>query len=108
MNLDLHHDLVIHADRLSVINGLSVRSADGHQHRLRVLVPPGAACSDPATVTITNGMSADDQISVEILTTGRTQINGPLAANARLDTGCLAASGAITLNPPPLTPMNTP
>ncbi|NTW39998.1 MAG: hypothetical protein HGA44_08920, partial [Cellulomonadaceae bacterium] len=107
MTLKLGADAVLYADRLSVISGLKVESLDGEYHELRVLIPsttPG--CDLPPKVVVTNGMSSDQQISVQIMSAGRVQMNGPVAMNARLDVGCLASSGAVVLNPSVVAPMS--
>ncbi len=72
---------------------------------LRVLVP--SKSDGPASVTVSNGIQADPQTNVQILTTGRVQINGTAAMNAQIDTGCFSSSGAVTLSRATLTTKDT-
>ncbi len=108
MTVKLNADLVIYTDRLSVVNGLAVHSQDGQPHELRLVVPStSGGCTDPVSVTVSNGIQADAQTSVQILTTGRVQINGTAAMKAQVDAGCFASSGSVSLGRATLTVKDT-
>ena len=104
MTLRLGADLVVYADRLSVINGLNIQSLDGKAHELRLLVPTTTGtCTGPTTIAAPNGIQAAANINVHLVTSGRVQINGATALSAQIDAGCLTTTGAVTLTHATLT-----
>jgi hypothetical protein len=95
MTLDLGADLVLQADQLTFVNGLTVTSVDGSDHVLQIVVP-----SDDATaiaLAAPNGITASPQVQVQVVTGGGVQINGATSVPALLDVGFLRASGSVDL-----------
>lgn len=95
MTLDLGADLVLQADQLTFVNGLTVTSTDGADHVLQIVVPSG---DDTAiAVAAPNGITASPQVQVQVVTGGGVQINGTTSLPALLDIGSPRASGAVDL-----------
>jgi cytoskeletal protein CcmA (bactofilin family) len=95
MTLDLGADLVLLADQLTFVNGLTVTSVDGSDHVLQIVVP-----SDDGTaiaLAAPNGITASPQVQVQVVTGGGVQINGATSVPALLDVGFLRASGSVDL-----------
>lgn len=96
LTLHLSGDLTIITDGLQSTNGLTVRSADGQPHRLRVLVPGGSPTGD---VTLIGPTITDDLIATEIITHGAVDVHGLAALSGRITAGSLHATGNFALTP---------
>ena len=108
MTVQLGADLVICADRLSMINRLTVQSRHGQPHELRILVPDSSTTqSESASVVVADGIQADAQTNVQIVTSGRIEVNGLAATNGQVQAGRFASSGLVTLDRATLTAKDT-
>lgn len=96
LTLHLCGDLTIITDGLQSTNGLTVRSADGQPHRLRVFVPGGSPTGD---VTLIGPTITDDLITTEIITHGAVDVHGLAALSGRITAGSLHATGNFALTP---------
>lgn len=98
MTLELEADLVIYADRFAAVNGLQVRSLDGAEHELRILVPDSAAHSSGSpSIILASGTSIDPAIRAQVVTAGTVELGGPLSMTGHVDAGSVVSHGEVTI-----------
>ncbi|MEZ0492528.1 nidogen-like domain-containing protein [Kineococcus sp. TBRC 1896] len=96
--LRLEGDLTIVAEGLTSTNGLRVVSADGAAHTLRIVVPGTLdGCATGRDIALVGPTTADDQVTVRLETPGRVRLDGQTDLRGAVVTGCLSATGAVTL-----------
>ncbi len=90
MNFELAGDLTIVVDDATVTNGLTVTSADGEPHTVRLVVTGG-------DVTFSGTTLSDDAITTQVAATGRIALNGPAVLQGQLIGGQVQTTGDVRL-----------
>jgi hypothetical protein len=99
LTLRLSGDLTLVTNGIASTNGMTVVSADGKAHVLRLLVPgkvgPGVGAGQ---ITLLGTTSIDPLITALVATPGTVQVNGPAQLSGQLIAGRLALTGGVTVH----------
>ncbi|SNS65081.1 Polymer-forming protein [Micrococcales bacterium KH10] len=96
MTLTLNADMVLYAGRFSSINGLNVSATNGR--KLHLIVAEGAqSCQGGPAVSLSAQTTIDPTVQVQVLTGGRTEMNGLITMTGNVDTRCWTGSGTVNL-----------
>ena len=91
-------DLTLIADKIGIVNGLKVTSADGKAHVLRLIATGNAtSCTSTNGISASGGLNIDPKISTQVLAAGQAKIDGPASFSGQVLAACFASSGATNV-----------
>ncbi|TFD00547.1 PKD domain-containing protein [Cryobacterium sandaracinum] len=98
MEIAMSSDLTLIADKIGIVNGLKVTSADGKAHVLRLIATGNAtSCTSTNGISASGGLNIDPKISTQVLAAGQAKIDGPASFSGQVLAACFPSSGATNI-----------